>query len=92
MDTPKAHLLFQHIFFKFSCKNGLPQNVFVHVDKALTLPPPAQCGQMWFIGNPPPPLLSKWFMDAAEGCMDNVTVYPGGSATFNCQVQSQTHY
>ena len=23
----------------------------------------------------------------SPGCMDNVTVYPGGTATFNCQVR-----
>lgn len=27
----------------------------------------------------------------SEGCMDNVTVYPGGSATFNCQVDPRCH-
>ena len=46
-------------------KNRLQQNVSVHVDKPLTLPPP--CGQTWFFRKPPlPPLLSTWFMDAAK--------------------------
>jgi len=27
----------------------------------------------------------------SPGCMDNVTVYPGGTATFNCQVDPRCH-
>ena len=52
-------------FFNLCAKNGSSQKVFVHLDKQLT-PPSPHMDKHGFFGNPLPPLLSTWFMDAAQ--------------------------